>query len=289
MTKPRTRHPRTRTADHLFAAIPSAWLALFFLAPLGFTVVYSFGRSLFGSVELGFTLANYQTALSGFYLTTFLRTVQFAVTASVLCLLVAFPIAFFIARGAGRFKILALVLILVPYFSSFLIRVMSWQILFARGSVVEFVLNGIGLHQGPLDLLDTKTAVFIVMVYAYLPIAIVPLFVVLDRIPDRLIEASRDLGARRWQTFLFVILPLTRPGIATAALLTAVPMLGEVVIPRLLGGSRGVLMGQAISSQYQQSQNYALGSAMAVLVLVAVAVVVALMARLTRGFSEIGA
>ncbi len=99
-------------------------------------------------------------------------------------------------------------------------------------------------------MLDTQTAVFIGMVYAYLPIAIVPLYVVLARIPTTLIEASRDLGASRWKTFLYVTLPLARPGIATAVLLTGVPMLGELVIPGLLGGDRGVLMGQAISSQY---------------------------------------
>jgi ABC-type spermidine/putrescine transport system permease subunit I len=177
------RAPSARVSDHLFAVIPTAWLAIFFLAPLAFTVVYSFGNSLFGAVELGFTLKNYQTALSGFYLSTFLRTVQFAITASALCLAVAFPVAYFIARKAGRFRTLALVLILIPYFSSFLVRVMSWQILLARGGVFEVMLNFLHLHDGPLDLLDTKTAVFIGMVYAYLPIAIVPLFVVLDRIP----------------------------------------------------------------------------------------------------------
>jgi len=273
-------------ADNLFAAIPTVWLAIFFLAPLGFTVVYSFGNALFGAVELGFTLKNYRTALSGFHLTIFLRTLQFAATASALCLVVAFPVAYFIARKAGRFRNLALVLILIPYFSSFLIRVMSWQILLSRGGVLEWGVNLLHLHEGPLDLLDTRTAVFIGMVYVYLPIAIVPLFVVLDRIPASLLEASRDLGASRFQTFWAVTLPMARPGIATAVLLTAVPMLGEMVIPKLLGGGRGVLMGQAISSQYLQSQNYALGSAMAVLVLVSVALVVAALARLTRGFAE---
>jgi ABC-type spermidine/putrescine transport system permease subunit I len=136
--------------------------------------------------------------------------------------------------------------------------------------------------------MDTQTAVFIGMVYAYLPIAIVPLTVVLDRIPKPLLEASRDLGASRLRTFLNITLPLSRPGLATAVLLTAVPMLGEMVIPKLLGGSRGVLMGQALSSQYLQSQNYPLGSAMAVLILIVIAVIVAVLARLTRGFAEVG-
>ena len=180
-------------------------------------------------------------------------------------------------------------LVLVPYFTSFLIRVMSWQILLARGGPIEIVLNALHLHNGPLDVMDTQTAVFIGMVYAYLPIAVVPLYIVLERIPNTLVEASRDLGAPPWRTFVHIMLPLSRPGIATAVLLTGVPMLGELVIPGLLGGDRGVLMGQAISAQYLDSQNYALGSAMAVLVLIAVAIIVALLARLTRGFAEVSA
>jgi len=276
------------TADHILAGIPTLWLSIFFLAPLGFTVVFSFGRSTFGGVALDFTFANYATALSGFYGAAFLRTLVFAATASGLCLLVAFPVAYFIARHTSRFRLLAITLILIPYFSSFLIRVMALTMLMSREGFLETVLNTLHLHEGPLDLLDTQVAVFIGIVYAYLPIAVVPLVVVLDRIPKALTEASRDLGATRWETFLLVTLPLSRPGIATAIMLTAVPMLGEMVIPKLLGGSRGVLMGQALSSQYLQSQNYPLGSAMAVLVLLGVALIVGLLAWITKGFAEVG-
>ena len=275
------------TSDALLAGIPAAWLFVFFVAPLAFTVFFSFGHSTFGGIAPGFTFDNYRAALSGFYAQSFLRTLRFAFAGSALCLLAAFPTAYFIARHAGRWRAAALALVLVPYFTSFLIRVMSWQILLARGSAVEMLLNFLCLHSGPLDVLDTQTAVFIGIVYAYLPIAIVPLYVVLARIPPTLVEASRDLGASPWQTFLFLMLPLARPGVATAALLTAVPMLGELVVPTLLGGDKGVLIGRAISSQYIESQNYALGSAMAVLVMIAVGVVVALLARLTRGFMEV--
>lgn len=285
VTRPRFS---TSGADHVVASVPALWLAAFFLAPLAFTVVFSFGRNVFGGVELAFTFENYRTALTGFNGTTFVRTIIFAASASALCLAAAYPVAYFLARHTGRRRTLALILILVPYFSSFLIRIMALHMLMSRGGFAEIVLNTFRLHAGPLDVLDTQTAVFIGMVYAYLPIAIVPLYVVLDRIPRPLIEASRDLGASRLKTFLFVTLPLSRPGIATAVLLTAVPMLGEMVIPRLLGGSKGVLMGQAISSQFLQSQNYPLGAAMAVLVLLAIGVIVVALARLTRGFAEVG-
>ncbi len=278
-----------RALDHVLAALPALWLLGVFIIPLGFTVVFSFGQSGFGSVKLGFTLDNYAQALSGFYLDSFLRTIRFALTGCVLCLLVAYPAALFIARQAGPFRTVLLLLVLVPYFTSFLIRVMSWQILLARGGPVEWLLNISHLMSGPLDVLDTQTAVFIGLVYAYLPIAVIPIYLVIIRIPARLVEASQDLGANGWQTFRHVVLPLSRPGVATAALLTGVPMLGELVIPALLGGDKGVLMGMAISQQFLATQKYALGSAMAVLVLIAVAAMVLALVRLTRGFDEVPA
>jgi ABC-type spermidine/putrescine transport system permease subunit I len=278
-----------RALDHLLAALPALWLLGVFIIPLAFTVVFSFGHSSFGGIRLGFTLDNYTQALSGFYLESFLRTIRFALSGCALCLLVAYPAALFISRQTGALRTTLLLLVLVPYFTSFLIRVMSWQILLARGGPVEWALNFTHLLQGPLDVLDTQTAVFIGLVYAYLPIAIVPIYLVLIRIPRSAIEASRDVGASEWLTFWHIIVPLSRPGLATAALLTGVPMLGELVIPALLGGDKGVLMGMAISQQYLASQNYALGSAMAVLVLIAVAAMLLVLVRLTRGFEETAA
>ena len=280
---------RRNTVDHVLAAIPLAWLAVLFLVPLAFTLVYSFGTSGFGSVTLGFSLANYAQALGPLYLETFLRTLAFAIGCSALCLLFAYPIAYAIARRSGRFKLVAFGLILVPYLASLLIRVMSWQILLAQGGPLERMLRAAGLLHSPLTVLDSIPAVVIGTIAVYLPIAVIALAVVLDRIPPEVVEASQDLGASPSATFWTVIVPLSRPGIATAALLTAVPMLGELVIPALLGGDKGVLMGMAISQQYLATQKYALGSAMAVLVLVAVAVMVLVLVRLTRGFEEVSA
>jgi spermidine/putrescine transport system permease protein len=285
-----TARPRRRRtiANDLLAGIPAIWLTVFFLAPLGLTTVFSFGHSTFGGAELGFTFENYSVAASGFYGAIFLRTLVFAIMASALCLAVAFPLAYFIARHTDQHRLVALALILIPYFSSFLIRVMSLQILMSRHGFAEVVVNLLHLLHGPLDLLDSQTAVFIGIVYAYLPIAVIPIFVVLDRIPKALIEASRDLGASHWQTFVSITLPLSRPGVATALLLTASPMIGEMVIPNLLGGGRGVLVGQAMSAQFLQSQNYPLGSAMAVLILITIAAIIGLLARMTKGFAETG-
>lgn len=275
-----------RLGDHAIAALPIAWLTVLFLVPIGFAVAFSFGRNDFGGVTLGFSFDNYRQALSSLYLQTFLRTIVFAVGCSALCIVLGFPVAYAIARHGGRFGRIALGLIVVPYLASFLVKVMAWQIILSRGGPVDVAARALG-SGGPFELIDTPAAVVIGTVYVYLPIAIIAMTIVLERIPADLLQASRDLGASPATTFLRVTLPLARPGIATAALLTAVPMLGELVIPQLLGGGKGLLMGQAIATQYGQSQNYALGSAMVVLLILAVGVLVAILTRLTRGFERV--
>jgi ABC-type spermidine/putrescine transport system permease subunit I len=262
-----TRRPRAAGTEHLLAALPIAWLTVLFVVPLALTVLYSFGTSSFGSVELGFSPANYVAALSPLYLATFVRTVVFALGCSAACIVAAYPIAYLIARRLGRFRTVAFALVLVPYFASLLVRVMAWQIIAAW-----------------FGILDTRAAIVIGTIAVYLPITVLALTLVLERIPQATLEAARDLGASGGRTFWHVVLPLSRPGIATAALLTAVPMLGELVLPQLLGGGKGLLVGQAIATQYGQSQNYALGSAMVVLLVLVIGVLVALLLRLTRGF-----
>lgn len=275
--------------DHGLAAVPIVWLTVLFGLPLIMTLVLSFGHNGFGSVELGFSLDNYRTVFgSQLYLRTFLRTVLFAIGCSAICLLIGYPLGYTIAQASGRWRGIALILIMLPYLSSLLIKVMSWQILLAQGSVVEWVLRATGLLHRPLAVLDSLPAVIIGTIAVYLPITTVVLTLVLDRIPQQVTEASRDLGGSRWQTLWHVTVPLSRPGIATAALLTTVPMLGELVIPQILGGGKGLFLAQAISTQYVQSQNYAVGSAMVIVLVVVIGVVVTALLRLSRGFSVVG-
>jgi ABC-type spermidine/putrescine transport system permease subunit I len=275
------------SATRAVGALPGAWLAFFFVIPLCFTIVYAFAHAGFGTTTLGFTLENFRDALTGFNLRVFLRTLQFAVVGTLLCAVVAAPLAYFLARKAGRFAPVLIVLVLIPYFTSFLIRTLAWRtILDDRGPIAD-ALAFLGLHHGPIHLLDAPPAVFIGVVYAYLPLMTLPLYVAFLRIPDSVLEASRDLGAGRIRTFLSVTLPLARPGVATGALLTAVPMTGEYVVPALLGGSKGVLMGGLIASQYLEVQNIPLGSAMAVMTLGVLGIAVFLLIRATRGFDEV--
>lgn len=274
-------------APRLLALSPVVWLCTLFVAPLVFTLLYAFAHSTFGGVQLGFTWSNFSQALSGFYLDIFLRTLRFAAIGTLCCLVVATPLAYFVARKVRRFRTLLVVLLLVPFWTSFLIRTLAWQTLLAANGPVRDVLNALGLHHGELNVLDTQTAVLIGIVYGYLPLMTLPLFVAFDRVPQSDIDASKDLGAGRLQTFIRVTLPLARPGITAGILLTFVPMTGEYVIPALLGGNKGVLMGGLIADQYLQSLNFPLGSAMAVLVLLVLGVAVFALTRLSRGFDPV--
>jgi len=278
----------TGFAERVIPLIPVGWLGVFFVAPLGFTVVYAFAHSTFGGVALGFTFTNFQQALSGFYLHIFLHTLVFAAMGTVEALIVGMPLAYVLGRKAGRYKALLVVAVLIPFWTSFLLRTLSWETLLAPGGAVQAVLNFLHLHSGSLNWLDTNTAVGIGLVYAYLPFMVIPLFVAFDRIPEDVLEASKDLGAGRIRTFVHVTLPIARPGVATAILLTFVPMTGEFVVPALLGGDKGVLMGGLIYSQYLGAADYPLGSAMAVLVMAVIGITLIVFARFTRGFDQVG-
>jgi len=249
--------------------------------------VYAFAHAVFGGVVLGFTLENFDQALSGFYLNIFFRTLQFAAVGTALCLVVAMPAAYFLARKVTRYRALLVVLLIIPFWTSFLIRTLAWRTLLAADGPIKDALNFLHLHEGPLAVLDTQTAVRIGIVYGYLPLMALPLFVAFERVPAEVLEASKDLGASQLRTFLFVTIPLARAGIATGILLTFVPMMGEYVIPALLGGDRGILMSGLIANQYLQAQNYPVGSAMALLVLGVVGVYVFVLARMTRGLTAV--
>jgi spermidine/putrescine transport system permease protein len=280
---------RERAAEAMARAmpfLPLVWLGALFVGPLIVTAVYAFANATFGGVQLAFTFTNFNQALSGFYLTIFLRTLEFAAFGTLLCLIVATPVAYAIAQKAGRMRPVLLVLLLVPFWTSFLIRTLAWETLLAADGPVRDVLNFLHLHHGLLNVLDTRTAVFIGIVYGYLPLMALPLYVAFERIPPSIIEASKDLGAGRLRTFLRVTLPMARPGVATGVLLTFVPMTGEYIIPSLLGGNKGILLGGIIAGQYLDSLDYPLGAAMAVLLLLVLGVAVLLLTRVSRSFTE---
>jgi spermidine/putrescine transport system permease protein len=261
------------------------WYALFFVLPIAVIVVYSFGTkdsSKLVPVDLGSpTLANYDAVFSDLFFGVFRRTLEIAVIATLLCLLIGFPVAYLIAfKVSGLWRGILLALVIVPSFTSFLIRTLAWKIPLSANGELSKWLQDIGWIDVPLDILGTRTAVFIAIVYNYIGFMVLPLFVALDRIDPALREASKDLGANRASTFTAVTLPLAGPGIAAGVLLTFIPMCGDYVTAVILGGAKGLMVGALIDSQFKGAQDWPQGSAMAVLMIVMVLVTLAVAALL---------
>ena len=275
-----TGRRRNRAATVLFLLPTSAWYFLLLVVPLGILLVFSLGeRAPEGGYVPGLTLEHY------LHLPTrsaaFTNTLWLAAGGTLLCLFVGYPLAYYLATRAGSKKTLLLVLVIVPFWTSFLIRTYAWlTILGSTG--IPAVLEGLGL--GKVVLLNTPLAVMIGIVYNYLPLMVFPLYVSLERLDKRLIEASKDLGAARWRTFLQVTLPLTLPGVLSGIILVFIPIMGEYLIPAMLGGGRVFFVGNALVDTFLQSRNWPFGSAMAIGLILFVLVTVAIYLRIgTRG------
>jgi spermidine/putrescine transport system permease protein len=274
-------------------AIPSwVWYLGFFVVPVLVVVWYSFGYKppvAAGQGPIGtdrLSLDNYREALSDTFFTTFQNTLRVAITGTVLCLLIGFPAAYFIAvKMPAKWRGLMLGLVIIPFWTSFLIRTIAWRIVLAPEGWLSHFLQTMGLRDTPIRFLDTREAVQLGVVYNYLPLMIFPLFVALDRLDPALREASKDLGANRFKTFFQVTLPLAAPGIVAGLLLVFIPLAGDYITASVLGGAKGNMAGALVATQFLAAQNWALGSAMAVVLIftilasIAIAAAVALVVR----------
>jgi spermidine/putrescine transport system permease protein len=285
---------RAEHIDYPFQlAFPSlAFYCAFFVVPLGFLCLFAVATPVgFGGVEYGFDLGNFSTGLDSLYVETFLRTLRTAAIGTLLIVLVGYPLAYWIARYAPENRRgLFLALIIVPFWTSFLIRTYSFLIVLSPEFFLSDWLQSLGLTDGPLDILYTTEAIQIGLVYNYLPLFVLPLYATLERMDWRLIDAAKDLGASEWAAFRQITLRLTAPGLVTGTLLVFIPMMGEYVIPLVLGGGRVDFIGNTIQRLFLEAQDYALGSALAMLVMGALSFFVALYLYLsTRTEQEYGA
>ncbi|GAA3866814.1 ABC transporter permease [Saccharothrix violaceirubra] len=258
------------------------WLGLFLLAPLGLVVQFSFATRDTGvaRVVLPWTVDAYTTALDPAFLPIFARTLAYAGTTTALCLLLGFPLAWFLARHAGRWRNVLLAAVLVPFWSSYLARIYAWKALLDDDGLVDRALGVIGLGRDGGFLL-THGAVVLGLTYGFLPFMVLPLYAACERFDFRQVEASYDLGHAQVSTFFRVVLPGVMPGVVAGSLLVLVPATGDFVTPRLLGGVDQSTFGSVIDDQFRGGNNWPLGSAMAVLLLLLV--VVALVVRGRRG------
>ena len=287
--EPASDTPKPPLRQRLFGAggltFPAwAYLVFFFVIPLALVVWYSFGYkpdqfTTYATDRL--SLDNYGEAFGADYRSTFTNTLQIAIVGVVLTLLIGIPFAYWLAvKSNPRRRPLYLALIIVPFFTNFLVRTIGWQITLAPSGWLSSAMQSAGF--GELGILYTRAAVQIGVVYNYLPLMIFPLYVAMDRAGLSLREASRDLGANRWTTFFRITLPLAAPGIASGVLLVFIPLMGDYVTPSVLGGAKGTMAGQMIAAQFETAQNWALGSAMTVSLMLVVLICVVIAGVVVR-------
>ena len=245
------------------------WLGLFFLVPLLLILAYSFGTSgIYGGITLGFNPGNYLKVFDPLYLEIIVRTFVIALINTLLCLVLGYPLAYFIALKGGRWKNALILMVMIPFLTSLLLRAYAWVVILGGNGIANQILQFLGITDEPITLIFTPQAVLMGMVYSYLPFMILPLYASLERFDVRLKEAAQDLGASRWHTFWRVTFPLSMPGVIAGSILVFIPSAGEFVIPDLLGGSRTTMTGNLIRAQFGQARDWAFGSALSVMLAV---------------------
>jgi len=269
---------RRRLDGTAFLTPPGVWLLLFFVLPMLSMVLFSVWRTVDYKLVASFTLENYERLAGSLYVNVFWRTLRISLYVTLLSLFIGYPVAYFLARKVRRFRLTLLMLLVLPLWTSYLVRTYAWMLILGTNGVINQSLRGLGLIEQPISwLLYSDFAVTIALVHIYMPYLVLPLYAVLEKVDGSLLEAARDLGGGRWRTFWHVTLPLSLPGIATGCLFVFIPSMGAFVTPELLGGTRSILIGSIIAQQFGVSFQYPFGSAMS-LVLMAVILAFAVVA-----------
>lgn len=265
--------PREKRRGGLLALPAILWLAIFFIIPLLFVVAISFmtrgARGAFISPE--FTVDNYIRIFSPTYFSVFVDSVLIALLTTVICLVSGYPLAFFVATRKRRWSAnLALFLVILPFWTNFLVRTYAWRLILGNEGIINGLLMSLGIIQEPIQLMFTDFAVQIGLVYGFLPFMVLPIYATIERFDFRLVEAANDLGANDLRAFLRVVLPLTMPGVIAGCILVFIPAIGSFITPELLGGNQGLMIGTLIQRQFGGTGNWPLGAAASVVMMVIV-------------------
>jgi putrescine transport system permease protein len=266
--------------------LPYAWLAAFFLVPFLIVLKISLSQTalaqppyvpLFDIAGGWQAVKDFFAALSfdnylllasdSLYLGSYLRSLAIAALSTLMLLLAGFPIAYALARMPDRLRPVLVVLVILPFWTSFLIRVYAWMNILQREGLLNQALLALGIIDEPAGWLASDTAIYIGMVYSYLPFMVLPIYATLEKLDESLLEAAADLGCRPWKAFWLVTLPLSLPGVAAGALLCFIPIVGEFVIPDLLGGSEQLMIGQVLWTEFFSNRDWPAASAVAVVLL----------------------
>jgi putrescine transport system permease protein len=269
------------TGRRLVISVPFLWLMLFFLLPFAIVLKISFAEAdvaippytdIFAyadqQLQVLINLCNYIfLSEDELYLAAYLGSLKIAFFSTLLCLLIGYPMAYAIARARKDLQTVLLLLIMMPTWTAILIRVYAWMGILSSNGILNGLLQGLGLIDAPLQILNTDAAVYIGVVYSYLPFMILPLYANLERLDVSLLEAAADLGAKRWRAFVDVTLPLSLPGIIGGSLLVFIPAIGEFIIPALLGGSDTLMIGRALWDEFFGNRDWPVASAVSVVLL----------------------
>jgi len=281
-------------------AVPYIWLLALFLIPFFIVLKISLSdlalaippytptlKDGFGTMIKAFDFENFAfLASDDLYWKAYLSSLQIALISTILALLVGYPMAYGMARAPEEWRPTLMMLIILPFWTSFLIRVYAWVGILSNEGFLNQFLMWVGIIDGPLTILNTNTAVYIGIVYTYLPFMILPIYAALDRLDESLIEAAEDLGCSRMQAFWLVTIPLSRNGIIAGCFLVFIPALGEFVIPSLLGGSGTLMIGKVLFEEFFNNRDWPVASAVAVVLLLILVVPIVLFQRNQQKQSE---
>ncbi len=265
----------------LVIAVPYLWMLLFFAIPFAIALKISFSSAAIAMppytdllawekdvLEVRLNLANYLFLVrDNLYVSAYLSSLKIAAVSTALCLLVGYPIAYGIARMNPATRNVALMLVILPSWTSFLIRIYAWVGILKNNGLINNLLMGLGIIDQPLAILHTPVAVYIGIVYAYLPFMVLPLYANLVKHDHRLIEAANDLGAPPWKAFFNITLPLSKAGIIAGSMLVLIPVVGEFVIPEMLGGADTLMIGRVLWGEFFNNRDWPVASAVAIVML----------------------
>jgi putrescine transport system permease protein len=311
MERARIAAEKKATSPHSWPArfvilVPYLWLAAFFLLPFFIILKISLSQTAiaqppytpvfdlaagwqgFNNFISGLDFGNYASLFSdNLYLSSYLKSLEVAAGSTLILLLLGYPIAYAIARLPQRHRSVLVMLIILPFWTSFLIRVYAWINILQHDGLLNQALLALGLIREPLTWLSTDTAIYIGIVYSYLPFMVLPIYATLEKMDESLLEAAADLGAPRWKAFWLVTVPLSLPGVIAGALLCFIPIVGEFVIPDLLGGSETLMIGQTLWTEFFANRDWPVASAVAVALLCLVVVPIVIYQQLQmRGLEK---
>ena len=282
----RTWRRRDRRTTAGLLAGPMLWLLLFFVIPVGFVAAYSFGAVRLFPTDTGIvSLSSWERLLTGgsVYMSLFWKSIRMSLVVSVAVVLLAYPTGYFLAMCVGRRKFVLLLLIIAPFLTSYLLRVLAWKVILGDAGVINSFLEWTGLTDQPIEwLLYSRFTVMLVLAYIWVPFVALPIFVSLNGLDRSLLEAAGDLGASRWRTFFRVTLPLSLSGVFAAFLFVFIPTIGEFVSPLLVGGTSGYMYGNSIQDLFTRGLDWQTGSTLALFLLAVVAILMAVFGRFLR-------